>query len=199
MAGRRLLEAARVTFVRRQPRVWRMRDRVEVGRGEGTFWATSFPLTIPGATSGAVTIRHSFLGGLKVLVDGVRARQGTKRAQYLVPTGKGADFEVTLRPGFSGVNPVVVAETNTADVGRRIAGAEWVWVGLPLLLPVLAILGQGGYLDILVGFLAFAANVRIFINDGFTVGERYLTSLGSLLLFAAIYFAVTAMIVLLLL
>ena len=150
-------------------------------------------MAIPEALSQEVGIRHSFFGGLKVLVDGVRATQGSGRAQYLIPTKHGANFEVTLRPGFSGINPVVVTRSATLDVGRRIQGVEWAWVGLPLLLPVSAVLGRGGYLDIIVGFLAFAANVRVFVNDGFTTAERYLHSLGSMILLGAIYLVLAAL------
>ena len=175
-----------------------MEDGISVGPGEGNLWSTDFPLEVPGATSDRVAIRHNFFGGLKVLVDGARAKQGPQRAQYLIPTRSGRDFELTLRPGFSGTSPTVVAASNTVAIGRRIVGPEWLWVGLPLLLPALAILGQGGFVDIFLGFLAFAVNVRIFVNDGFTVGQRYLTSFGSLLLFAGVYLAITVVIVLLL-
>ncbi len=174
-----------------------MEDRVEVGQGEGGFWATTFPLAIPGATGNEVTVRHGFLGGLRILVDGVRVKRGSKRSSFLIPIGDGGDFEVTVRPGYSGITPVIVAQTNTANIGRRIAGAEWIWVGLPVLLPVYAIFGQGGYIDILVGFAGFSANVRIFINDGFTVGQRYLYSMGALGFFAVIYLAIIVAIVLL--
>jgi len=174
-----------------------MEDRVEVGQGEGDLWGTTFPLAIPGAADSEVTVRHGFLGGLKIRVDGVQARRGSKRSSYLIPTSDGGDFEVTVRPGYSGISPVIVAQANTANIGRRVEGAEWIWVGLPLLLPAYAIFGQGGNVDIVVGFVAFAANVRIFISDGFTVGERYLYSLGALGFFAAIYLVIIVAIVLL--
>ncbi len=174
-----------------------MEDRVEVGLGEGGFWVTTFPLAIPGATGSEVTVRHGFSGGLKILLDGVRAKRGSKRSSFLIPTRDGGDFGVTVRPGYSGISPVIVAQTNTANIGRRIEGAEWIWVGLPLLLPAYAIFGQGGYIDILVGFVAFGANVRIFINDGFTVGQRYLHSLTVLGFFAVIYLVIIVAIVLL--
>ncbi|MEE8406426.1 MAG: hypothetical protein V3S32_04685 [Acidimicrobiia bacterium] len=175
----------------------RMEDRVEVGQGEGGFWATNFPLAIPGAAGNEVTVRHGFFGGLKILVDGVRSKRGSERSSFLIPTSDGGDFEVTVRSGYSGISPVIVTKTNTANIGRRIEGAEWIWVGLPLLLPAYAILGQGGYIDILVGFVAFSANVRIFINDGFTVGQRYIFSLSALGLFAVIYLATIVAIALL--
>ncbi len=174
-----------------------MEDRVEVGQGEGSFWVTIFPLAIPGAIGSDVTVRHGFFGGLKILVDGVRAESGSGRSSFLIPTRDVGDFEVTVRPGYSGISPVIIAQTNTANIGRRIEGAEWIWVGVPLLLPVYAIFGQGEFIDILVGFAAFSGNVRIFINDGFTVGQRYLYSLGALGFFAVIYLAIVVAIVLL--
>ena len=176
-----------------------MEDRIGVGPGEGGFWSTTFPLSVPGALSQDVTIRHGFFGALKVLVDDERAKRGSKRTKSLIPRSDGTELEVTVRPGGYGTSPVVVSDTDSAPIGRRIEGAEWIWVGLPLLLPAYALFGQGGYLDILAGFLAFAANIRIFVNDGLTSGSRYLYSLGSVALFAAIYIAISVAIVALLL
>ena len=176
-----------------------MDDRVEVGQGQRSFWKTIFPIEIPGATVSEVTFRHSFFGGMKLLVDGVRAKRGEKRAISLIPTSDGGEFRVTLRPGYAGISPEIIAHTNTASIGRRIASAEWIWVGLPLLLPVYALFARGGAIDMAVGFLAFAANVRIFINDGLTVGQRYLYSLGAVGLLAVTYLAISAAIILLIL
>lgn len=175
-----------------------MEDRMEVGPGEGGFWSTTFPLTVLGATSQEVFIHQGFFGGLKVLVDDERAKRGSKRTKYLIPRSDGTDLEVTVRPGGYGTAPVIVSDADSVSIGRRIEGAEWIWVGLPLLLPAYAIFGPGGYLDIFAGFLAFAANIRIFVNDGLTSGARYLYSLGAVALFAAIYVASVAVVLVLL-
>jgi len=174
-----------------------MEDQIEVGPGDSGFWSTTYPLTVPGATSQEVSILHGFFGGLKVLVDDERANRGSKRTKYLIPRSDGTELEVTVRPGGYGTAPVIVSDADSAPIGRRIEGAEWIWVGLPLLLPAYAIFGEGGYLDILAGFLAFAANIRIFVNDGLTSGARYLYSLGSVALFGAIYVASATVLVLL--
>jgi len=180
---------AQVASARRYLRESWMEDQIEVGPGGSGFWSTTFPLTVPGATSQEVSIRHGFFGGLKVLVDDERAKRGSRRTKYLIPRSDGTELEVTVRPGGYGTAPVIVSDSDSASIGRRIEGAEWIWVGLPLLLPAYAIFGQGGYLDIFAGFLAFAANIRIFVNDGLTPGTRYLYSLGSVALFAGIYVA----------
>lgn len=167
-----------------------MNDRIGVGTGVGNLWATNYPLSLPGAISPDLTVRHGFLGGLKVLVDGVRAERGSKRGKFLIPTTDGKASEVTVRAGRGGTTPVIAAEANTAHIGRRVQGGEWIWVGLPLVLPVLALLGNGGAIDILAGGLAFTANVRIFVNDGFGVGTRYSYSLASMGIFAFGYLAI---------
>ena len=191
--------AGRVASSGRQTRVSWMEDRIAVGPDEGGLWLTTYPLTVPGATSQDVSIRHGFLGGLKVLVDDVRAKRGSKRTKYLIPRSDGTDLEVTVRPGGYGIAPVIVSVTDTVSIGRRIEGAEWIWVGLPVVLVAFALFSSGGAIDIIVGFAAFAANIRIFINDGITPGARYLYSLGSMALFAVVYIAISVAIVALLL
>ena len=176
-----------------------MDDRIGVGRGEGNLWATNYPLPVPGATSPDLTVRHGFLGGLKVLVGEDRAERGSKRGKFLIPTTDGSALEVTVRAGGSGTAPVIMAETNSAQIGRRVQGGEWIWVGLPLILPVYALFGNGGAIDILAGGLAFTANVRIFVNDGFGVGSRYSYSLASLGMFAFAYLAIALVLALLIL
>ena len=176
-----------------------MNDPIGVGTGTGTLWVTDFPLSLPGAASSNVFVRHGFLGGLRVFVDGKRAQRGRRRVDYLVPMEGGGATEVTVRAAKGGVAPEVEAQGVTAGVGRRVQGAEWLWVGLPLILAVWGIFGNGSPLDILAGGLAFAANVRIFVNDGLSAGSRYLTSLASTALIAFIYLLIMISIVLFLL
>ena len=72
-------------------------------------------------------------------------------------------------------------------------------MGFPLILPFYALFGGGGAIDILAGGLAFTANVRIFVNDGFSVGSRYSYSLASMGIFAVVYLAIGVTVALLIL
>ena len=160
---------------------------------------TDFSLAVPDAASSDVFVRHGFLGGLRIFVDGRRAERGARRVDYLVPSIGGSDTVVTVRAAKGGVAPEVESEGTTREVGRRIRGAEWLWVGIPLVIAVWGILGEGSPLDILTGGLAFAANVRIFVNDGLSPGSRYLLSLASMGVFTFFYLLVVFAIVLFLL
>jgi hypothetical protein len=154
-------------------------------------------MTVPGAISHEVTVRHGFVGGLKVLVDGVRAERGSKRSKLLISAADGTALELTVQAGRFGTDPVIVANTNTARIGRRVQGGEWVWVGVPLLLPAYALFVAGGPIDFVAGLLAVLANIRIFIDDGLTVGNRYLYSLAAMGLIGVVYLAYTVALVLL--
>lgn len=166
-----------------------MSEAVTVGTGQGGLGSTSYPIHIPGVTAHEVTVRHGFVGGLRVYVDGERAKRGPKRNEYLVPADDGREVGVAVGAGTWGATPTVEVGTEAIRLGRQVEGAEWIWVGLPLLLVVSAFFNRGGAAGILVGGLAFVANLRIFVNDGLTTSARYLTSLAAIAIFIGIYVA----------
>ncbi len=164
-----------------------MSDQVEVGEGEGGLWSTRYSVTIPGATSRDITVRHGFAAGLTVYIDGVRAERGTRRGLFFIPRSSGPPIEVTVRAASMATAPIIVLDEHTTPIGRRVVGLEWLWIAIPLLLPVYSLFVNGSFGGIAVGGLAFYGNVRIFIDDGFSVRERYRMSLVSMAIFTAIF------------
>jgi hypothetical protein len=77
-------------------------------------------------------------------------------------------------------------------IGRRVEGVEWLWVGLPLLFALYLLVSSRSIGGIAVAALISYANVRIFIDNGFTPRRRYLYSLASMEIFAAVGVAVAA-------
>lgn len=168
-----------------------------VGTGRGGLWSTDYPIDLPGVTGHEVAVRHGFVGGLQVYVDGQRAKRGSKRNRYLVPSDDGDQLEIAVSAGAWGTTPSIEVGTETYRLGRSVEGAEWIWVALPLVLVASAFVGGGGALGIVAGGLAFVANLRIFVNDGLSVAGRYLNSLAVMAIFVGGY-AFAVVIVLLL-
>ena len=169
-----------------------MSDQVEVGRGVGGLWSTKYPVKLPRAADAEITVRHGFAGGLTVYVDGLRAERGTRRGEFLVSQVSGRPLEVTVRAGKWATAPLIEVGGVTTPIGRRVEGAEWLWVGIPLLFALYLLITSGSFGAIVVAGLVSYANVRIFIDDGFTSRDRYLFSLASMGIFAAIGVAVVA-------
>jgi hypothetical protein len=162
-----------------------MSDQVEVGRGVGNLWSTRYPVSLPGAADTEITVRHGFAGGLTVYVDGLRAERGAQRGVFLISQVSGRQSEVTVRADKWGTAPVMVVDGETTPIGRPIEGAEWLWVGLPLLFGAYLLYSSGSFGGFAIAGLLSFANVRIFVDDGFTPRNRYLFSLASMGTFAA--------------
>lgn len=173
-----------------------MSDQVEVGVGEGGLWSTRYPVTIAGV-AGDITVRHGFAGGVTVYVDGDRAERGTRRGQFFVPRSDGSPLEVTVRAASMATAPIMVIDEDTTPIGRRVVGLEWLWVGIPLLMPIYSLFVNGSFGGVAVGGLAFYGNVRIFVDDGFSVRERYRMSFVSMATFTGIFVALAIAVVVL--
>ncbi len=173
-----------------------MSEQVEVGVGEGALWSTRYPVTITGV-EGDVEVRHGFAGGLTVYLDGARAERGTRRGQFFVPRSDGSPLEVTVRAASMATAPIMVVDEHTTPIGRRVVGLEWLWVGIPLLMPIYSLFVNGSFGGVAVGGLAFYGNVRIFIDDGYSVRERYRASLLSMAIFTGIFVALAVAVVVL--
>jgi hypothetical protein len=172
-----------------------MSGQVEIGRGRGRLFSTSYPVTLPGLTDTEIMVRHGFAGGMTVYVDGLRAERGVRRGQFIVSQADGAQLEVTVRTESWGTAPLIDIRGETLPLGRSIEGAEWLWIGIPLLFALYLLVSNGGFGGIAIGGLAFYGNVRIFVDDGFTVRDRYLMSLASMGVVTAIGVAVVVVII----
>lgn len=173
-----------------------MSDEVEVGVGEGGLWSTLYPVKIAGVSSD-ITVRHGFAGGLTVYVDGDRGERGTRRGQFFIPRADGPPVEVTVRAASMATAPIVVMDEHETPIGRRVVGLEWLWVGIPLLMPIYSLFVNGSFGGVAVGGLAFYGNVRIFIDDGFSVRERFRMSFVSMVAFVAIFVVLAVAVVVL--
>lgn len=97
-----------------------------------------------------------FFGAAKLFVNGVEARQGSKRGEMLLTRNDGREVVAAWRNNFLDV-PKLVVENKVIDVAKPLAWYEWIWNGWPIVL-----LFGGGALGGFFGALAVVINLNVF-------------------------------------
>jgi hypothetical protein len=110
---------------------------------------------IPGTLGPEISVRRSWLGSIRALVDGQKAQRRRSRGlTYLIPMSDGSTKELRLTGQWTGLRAIV--DGNEIEIERRLRRWEIALTFLPLGLIVL-----GGLIGALFGSGAAAINARL--------------------------------------
>lgn len=136
-----------------------------------------------------------FFSGAKVLVNGETAPKGPKRGQMALRKNDGTEVIAHWQPTMLGFDmPKLVVDGEVIEIAKPIKWYEMVWSALPILLVFM-----GGLFGVLVGFIGFTINAKVFRSELNTLVKFLLTAgisvasgIGYFIL-AMLFYAVTGL------
>ena len=145
-----------------------------------------YPIQIPGFEGQKIEVEPKGLFfNAKLTINGELAPEGERHNEIILTRNDGEQVIARWKHNFLGLDiPKLVVEQKLIPVVEPLRWYEWVWSGLPLLLII-----HGGALGVVIGWIIFSMNIKVFRSDKSTLAKYLLTggfSITSLFLYLAL-------------
>jgi len=131
------------------------------------------PIQLEGFEGQQIEVKTAgIFSGAKLLVNGEPAKKGPKRGQMLLQKNDGSEVITTWKPTMLGFDtPQLLVEGNVIEITKPIKWYEMVWSALPILL-----IFVGGMIGVIVGFIGFTINAKVFRSEMNTLVKFLITA-----------------------
>lgn len=131
-----------------------------------------YPINLKGFEGQTVELQSAgLISSIKLLVNGQPAPKGKKRGDMLLRRDDGQEVVARFKSTFMDV-PSLLVDGQIIRVVEPLKWYEWIWNALPLL-----IVFSGGFIPILIGFVAASINLSIFRKQETALAKYGLTGL----------------------